>query len=675
MDINHCITHEPVLALLRDRQFLQMLDFANAMQPLQPWLDGSSPELLTRFLASVYDRVPEAKWLSNLLTATELNDPTAPTDPLSPGAAYMPAPGRADAVALAPDPTSETFCELVPPAYRRSNAWLVTEPAPFIILLTYDPALLRQLPHEDIQNFWRELAVRRRPDLKATLIEQPLVIGLTSFHQFVRQDASWRRFPTPKAMSDHCSQEGISLFFATELAVYGWQDRSDDEQDEKLRIRKTERLRDVIYRHVHVRPPVFLNIMGSEAALPPLQDFRLHDPVADFWRRSWRTILNDCVENGDSDIHVLAKEDGGLNVLRRRHGNMEYLTGVPADSTTACYKAILAGTSIDPGTLPHEPKDGRSYFYAFSDRRRIDIRFNLEPGAPPFSRPACVLRLLDPATIRGGLPAIFIDDLDRRAWEYALSLHGGLIVVTGPTGSGKSRTVYSLIQTLHERRPTESFKSAEDPLEFLLGDWFQQNQISASLGVDFDKVVRGLMRADPETIFIGEIRDETTARAAIMAAQSGHYVITTTHTPSPVNLVDRLKEFKIDPETTQSVYRFGTAQRLIGRSCPQCRETRRLGDVAPVLPEEICDHENEDVIFNTGCPTCRGKGIIGRIAVQEYLHLPEKNDELSRAVRENDKARLWKQVATTGIPNVRHRAFTLARPSNPITNIQEVLAM
>lgn len=673
MNENDLLQREPVLHLLHAQQFISQERIKAALQDPDAWLNPESTHLLTQFLATLTDHVSETKWLAHLLTDPAFNNPATPKDPTAPGAAYMPAPGRNDALPLAPDPAADSFVAVVPPQTRRTLAWIVTNPRPGLIILTYDPAILPRLYEDDIPAFWLNLARARRPDLAAE-ISANVIRGITSFHQILKPSDSWRSFPTNKTMEDKCAVHDISVFFATELAIYGWARHPSPTE--------TLKLSNVLYRHLHLRESPYGSLMGSIAVRERLRDFSLADAGTESWRRTFLSILNDSADHQDSDLHILRSETGGANVLRRRYGNLEFVTGIPSRTITPFMRAVLVGTGLDPGSMPEKPKDARAFFHAQSDGRRIDLRFNLQPGMAPFNVPATIVRLLDPSTIRGGLSGVMIDTLDKNAWDFALAQTGGIIFVTGPTGSGKSRTIYSAIQTLHEQRPSASFKSVEDPVEFRLGDWFQQNQVTEELGVTFANIVRGLLRADPEVIMIGEIRDPATAKAAIDAALSGHLVITTIHVQSLASIPDRLHGLGVEPGTLSTVFRFATAQRLIGRSCPACRREVVLKDAAPILPDAIADQADSKVMVNDGCPLCKNRGLVGRFAIQEYLAVPDRDREAQNAIKNMDIASLQDTIASSGIAGLHQRALSLAQPdkvrdhpNRAVTNLGEILAL
>jgi type II secretory ATPase GspE/PulE/Tfp pilus assembly ATPase PilB-like protein len=659
-------TREPLLGFMRDQQFMNAAEFSTALHPQTLWLDGTAPHLLNQLLAARLEGCPEERWLHALLChpvlaglqPAEADGTSAAGQTARPSvlASYLPAPGQADASPLAPPPTSAEFLALVPRLLHRSMAWIVRDPCPTLVLLTYDPGTLPLLFQSDGQDFWRHRLLELFPDV--TLATAPLV-GLTSPHQFLQPQARWRRFPVSLPTADLCEQHLVEPILETELAVYAWRDPLQPAPAE----RALRDLANLLQKLVFLHPRPFLSQLGQAQRAPVRIEHRLLNAQTEHWRRFFLDMLDACAAENDSDIHIQPKERGGLAILRRRSGFLQFEAGIPAAATAAFYAAVLSGTGIEMDLNPSKPKDGRTSIYLPHLARWIDLRLSLLPARPPFRAPAIIIRLLDPTTVRGGLGSILTDPVDHRAWDFAMDLRAGLVVVTGPTGSGKSRTLYSALQTKHAREPGLSFKSVEDPIEFNVGDWLQQNQLSEESGVGFGTMIRGFLRSDPNVIFVGEIRDADGAQAAAQLVLNGFLVVTTLHVAEPALAPQRLFDLGVHPNVLRSALRFVTSQRLVGRSCPQCRSDR------PPTEAEIARHRHllgdthplpSSVRVNSGCAHCHDLGIRGRVAVQEYLVNHEDDSATADAIAGRDFLLLRSRMAALGFPNLRQRALPWA---------------
>ena len=307
--------------------------------------------------------------------------------------------------------------------------------------------------------------------------------------------------------------------------------------------------------------------------------------------RTWHEIAVNALESRASDIHIEAGTQATLVRIR-----VDGLLQVQAQFEIQLHERlitrikILARLDIAEKRLP---QDGRLLIGADFSKPNIDCRVSI---LPTLHGEKAVIRIL-PNCINdlaieqvGLLPeqlAIFIN---------ALSQANGLILVTGPTGSGKTRTLYSCLRTLNQSH--RNLCSIEDPIEIRLPG---VNQVAyhPRSGLDFSIIIRALLRQDPDVIMIGEIRDSATAQLAVQAAQTGHLVLSTLHTRNARGVLARLKSLGIDQESLESCLRSVSSQRLVRKICQQCLG-RNIEESSP-------------------CPTCKGARSYGRIGVHEVL--------------------------------------------------------
>jgi general secretion pathway protein E len=407
--------------------------------------------------------------------------------------------------------------------------------------------------------------------------------------------------------------------------------------------------------------------IALEDDLARLRDLAGDAPVVRFVT----ALIDRAVELGASDIHLTATETGSR--LRFR---VDGLLVEQPPPPTGLHAGILSRVKIMAGLDIAErrlPQDGRIRTSARG--RPIDLRVATMPHAVG---EGVVLRILDRTAVALdfgvlGLSAHVVEPL-----TAALRLPHGLVLVTGPTGSGKTTTLYAALSGL--RGAERNIVTVEDPVEYHL-DGISQIQVSRTIGLDFARALRAVLRQDPDVIMVGEIRDRETAVVATQAALTGHLVIATVHTNTAAGALPRLADMGVEPFLLASTVRGAMAQRLVRRLCPHCRtpsETaalllRGLEDRQRGSRSEITDHgpalASRPVYEPAGCPACGGTGYRGRIAVGEYL-------AVSDAVRAGilagrDEAALAALAKADGMTDLL--ADGLAKVAAGLTSVSEVL--
>jgi len=267
------------------------------------------------------------------------------------------------------------------------------------------------------------------------------------------------------------------------------------------------------------------------------------------------------------------------------------------------------------------PQDGRFNIKALG--KEVDLRVSVLPAS---HGEKVVMRILDKSSLAPSLSALGLDEHSQKAMEYAIKQPHGIILVTGPTGSGKTTTLYSCLQDLNT--PDVNIITCEDPVEYQL-EGINQVQINADVGLTFASALRSILRQDPDIVLVGEIRDGETAEIAIKAALTGHLVLSTLHTNDAPGAVSRLLDMGIEPFMLGSCLVLAQAQRLFRKLCTACR--------APTeMPPHVLEVNHIDPQFfagakifkAVGCPRC-SNGYKGRGAIMEVLLV---NDALRQAV-------------------------------------------
>jgi len=340
------------------------------------------------------------------------------------------------------------------------------------------------------------------------------------------------------------------------------------------------------------------------------------------------------VERRASDVHVEPRQHA-LTVRYRVDGMLETVAEEPIEAASSVLARIKVLADLDLGER-RAPQDGRTTIVVGG--RPVDLRVSVVPSVHGES---AVLRILDRGEVRLDFEALGFAGDERALLDQAVTWPHGLFLVTGPTGSGKTTTLYAGLEAL--RTGDRKILTIEDPVEFYF-DHVTQVQAAPKAGVTFPSAIRAFLRQDPDVILVGEIRDGETARAAIQAALTGHLVLATLHAIDAPRAVPRLLDMDVEPFQLAACFRGALAQRLVRRLCPHCRSARAIGAAeseALNLPRDI------DVWDAVGCPRCASSGYAGRLAIAEgfaadenFLARLRDEDELFAAAEANLPSRL-----------------------------------
>ncbi|MBU0608449.1 MAG: Flp pilus assembly complex ATPase component TadA [Armatimonadetes bacterium] len=275
---------------------------------------------------------------------------------------------------------------------------------------------------------------------------------------------------------------------------------------------------------------------------------------------------------------------------------------------------LLAGLSLAARDVP---QDGR--FWTEVGGKKLDLRVSVVPAVTGAS---AVIRLFDSSTVHLTLDDVYLVGEQRAQLDEMLHRPNGLIIVTGPTGSGKTTTLYAIMQELN--RPEVHLMSVEDPVEYIL-EGVTQIHVNRQAGVDFRTAMRSILRQDPDVIMCGEIRDRETAELCCQAAMTGHLVLTVLHTNDAIKAVSRLLDIGIPRFVISSSLLGATAQRLLRKVCAECRE-EYVPDETEVawLREAGVAEVPEKLWRGRGCETCRNTGYKGRLAIYEIFAMDQE---------------------------------------------------
>ena len=329
-------------------------------------------------------------------------------------------------------------------------------------------------------------------------------------------------------------------------------------------------------------------------------------------------MLSQAVKSRASDIHIEPQEKSMI-IRMRVDGTLREMVPPPAQMRAAVVARvkILSGMDIAERRLP---QDGRLKIRA--PRRDIDVRVSV---LPMIYGEKVVMRLLDKEAVSHDLDKLGFEPKLLRDLKNAISKPHGIIIVTGPTGSGKSTTLYAALNYL--KNPCDNITTVEDPVEYRLAG-INQIQVRPDIGLTFANCLRSILRQDPDIILIGEIRDKETMEIAVHAALTGHLVLTTLHTNDAPSTLSRLAYMGLDRYLLASTLNLVTAQRLLRRLCERCKErtelppsvVRRLKIPKPLLA-------GATFYKATGCSACGGAGYAGRLPIFEFLPIDDEIKE------------------------------------------------
>jgi general secretion pathway protein E len=316
-----------------------------------------------------------------------------------------------------------------------------------------------------------------------------------------------------------------------------------------------------------------------------------------------------------SDIHIEPKRDFGL-VRFRIDGILHNIHKIPKAVHSAIVSRIKTLSRLDIAEK-RRPQDGR--IKTEQGGKEVELRISTLPVA--FGEKV-VVRIFDPAILLQDIEDLGFFSKDMKLFKSFIAAPHGLILVTGPTGSGKTTTLYSALRTISTSEI--NITTIEDPIEMVY-EVFNQTAVHPQIGLTFAQSLRNILRQDPDVIMVGEIRDIETAENAIQAALTGHLVLSTLHTNDAPSSIIRLLDLGVQPFLINAVLLGVIAQRLLRKVCPHCTEEYNLSAdecfVLGVNPEKVKNHK---VSIGRGCPICRGTGYLGRTGIYELMDVTDK---------------------------------------------------
>jgi type IV pilus assembly protein PilB len=367
-------------------------------------------------------------------------------------------------------------------------------------------------------------------------------------------------------------------------------------------------------------------------------------------------ILVQALKEKASDIHIEPFEKT-LKLRYRVDGALVEASSPPKalQLPIASRIKILAGLDIAERRLP---QDGR--FRIRVSGKEVDLRISV---LPTVHGEKIVIRLLDKSALSGSIDNMGMDEPTLAQFKKAIDAPHGMILVTGPTGSGKTTTLYTVLQELNN--PEYNIVTVEDPIEYQLSG-INQVAVKSEIGLDFAGALRSILRQDPDIVMIGEIRDNETADIAVKAALTGHQVLSTLHTNDAAGAITRLDDMGIEPFLISTSVILSCAQRLVRRICPNCRE--EYTPEPEMLQKLDIDDLDTSFYHGAGCDRCKRRGYLGRAAILEVLPVSESIRRL--IIKRASAAVIKSQAISEGMKSLRVVGIDKAREG--VTTLEEV---
>lgn len=392
-----------------------------------------------------------------------------------------------------------------------------------------------------------------------------------------------------------------------------------------------------------------LDLSAMVDALPEVEDLLESEGDAPIIRMI-NALLTQALRDGASDIHIEAFEDRSL-VRFRLDGTLRDVVSPHRALHAALVSRLKIMATLDIAEK-RLPQDGRISLRLGG--RPVDVRVSTLPTS---HGERVVLRLLDKEAARLDLATLGMASDTLAEVDRLIAQPHGIILVTGPTGSGKTTTLYAALSRLDARQ--SNIMTVEDPVEYHL-DGVGQTQVNARIDMSFAKALRAILRQDPDVVMIGEIRDLETAQIAVQASLTGHLVLATLHTNDAASAITRLTDMGVEPFLLASSLLGVMAQRLVRRLCPHCKSPHPLA----------LDDEPATVHYRAvGCPACGGHGYRGRYGVYEFLTV---DDTLQKLIHDRaSEAELRGHALSCGMRSLRDDGLRWVRAGE--TSVEEIL--
>lgn len=437
--------------------------------------------------------------------------------------------------------------------------------------------------------------------------------------QLIRSDLAWHYRVLPKEKTEE--------FFGFYV---------DEEENQKVTFEELEALLGTKIQLFPIEKKQIQRNLGKYYRKANAEDSSLKiDAKVDFVDR----IIQEANHLGSSDIHIEIFADKA-RVRIRIDGNLIQRYSVDKLDYPEIVNKVKIRANLDISEK-RLPQDGRIQYEDF------DIRVSI---LPTLHGEKIVLRILGHDATSISLEKIGLSELDKKQYLKGVRKPNGIILISGPTGSGKTTTLYATLKVLNEEK--RNIVTVEDPVEYTL-EGINQVQLKESIGLTFSSALRSFLRQDPDVIMLGEIRDSETAQMAIRAALTGHLVLSTIHTNSAWGTISRLIDMGIPPFLLANTINTSVAQRLVRKLCEDCKDEVSFSGSHWQFENSFSKPKKHHV--SIGCESCHYTGYKGRVALYEVIPI---DSELSNLIKENSN-NIQKELKERGIQNISDKAYEL----------------
>ena len=580
-----------------------------------------------------------------------------------------------------------------PEARSREMTWMIPYKTSkgtrkLLFLLTFDPHHLANLrinplEVEEAKQYWEAAAINQGQIHPKDNPPYLFLYGLTSLHEWMNcllpkegnEKPEWERQIVSQNEREKASILGLDIYYTNDLVAFGWSTLEKPKGRERSRVK----LQQLLSKKVVLFDPIYGKSGGDVRLVEPThrtiyrKDLSHQEITA---RAMWDNIILQAYSTGSSDIHLEPQAEEGkrernLILSIRKDNELNFFAKCdPAVGENVVRYALESSGVIRSNT--EVDQDGRKSWTHPKKGTSLDLRISVTP-MPESNTQEVVIRLLDNSRLKAGLGQINQAPEELEIWRQALAIEEALILVSGPTGSGKSSTLFSAICDIHNRDPNRKITSIEDPIEYTFPFKAPQHEINLSSGMTFPRYIRRMLRNDIDTLLVGEIRDAETLYATLQAALTGHQILSTIHAKSAADTILRMLEFKPEPYILSEVVKLVVAQRLAATPCPICtkiltareaeEEIHKNGGIQRVLAFNDRWHKKYPSIKeprwkkSEGCPTCRFTGAQGKTAVQEFLIV---NNDNKKYLKTGNVAALQASMQERELYNLETTAWKLA---------------
>ena len=370
-------------------------------------------------------------------------------------------------------------------------------------------------------------------------------------------------------------------------------------------------------------------------------------------------MLKYAIDQAASDIHIEPKRDQTL-IRFRLDGVLHTIYSFPFEAHLPFISRLKMLAKMDIAEK-RRPQDGRIKVVTETGLE-VELRAST---VPVVTGEKMVLRILEAGAFIKGISKIGFSPEQKKMYETALKKEYGMVLVTGPTGSGKTTTLYSTLKNMAS--PEINIISVEDPIEIVI-DEINQMGVNTKAGITFSSALRHILRQDPDIVMIGEIRDRETAANAVQAALTGHLVISTLHTNDTATTVERFRELNVEPFMIASVLNAIVAQRLVRKVCPHCSYERNMSEEEKITLNLPVDN-NYRIRDSEGCVKCRYTGFKGRTAIVEFMPITPKIRNLISSEATTDELR--NNAILDGMMTLRESA--IRKLADGVTTFNEII--